>query len=64
MTVREVSQTLGVSLDYVYHLIWGGRLDAVREDGRWNVSETSVRARQGRLAKRDRRVSTFEEVGA
>jgi excisionase family DNA binding protein len=64
MTVREVSQALGVSLDYAYSLIWGGRLDAVRVDGRWDVSEESVRARKGRLAKRDRKVSTFEEVGA
>ena len=64
MTVREMSQALGVSLDYAYSLLWDGRVDAVREDGRWNVSEESVQARKRRLDKRDRKVSTFTEVGA
>jgi excisionase family DNA binding protein len=45
LTPREAAKRLGVRLDYVYALIWVGKLQASRKDGRWLVSATSVRRR-------------------
>ena len=41
----EAAQTLGIRLDAVYGLIWVGRLQAEKRDGRWLVSQSAVEAR-------------------
>lgn len=42
---RKAAQTLGIRLDAVYGLIWAGRLQAEKRDGRWLVSQSAVEAR-------------------
>ena len=44
MTPKEAAQALGFRLDYLYPLIWAGKLEARKEDGRWLVSRAAVRA--------------------
>jgi predicted site-specific integrase-resolvase len=64
MTVSEATKRLGVTKDFVYRLLQGGTLAGTkRPDGAWDVDGQAVEARIARLAKRDRRVSTFREVG-
>jgi hypothetical protein len=42
---REAARMLGSRLDAVYSLIWVGRLQAEKQDGRWMVSRAAVDAR-------------------
>lgn len=44
VTPREAAQILGMRLDSVYPLIWAGRLDARKVDGRWLISSMAVQA--------------------
>lgn len=37
ISVREAAHSLGVTLDYVYKLIWAGKLKAEKIDGKWRV---------------------------
>ena len=39
---REAAQRLCIRLDSVYSLIWAGKLDAHKLDGRWRVSLEAV----------------------
>ena len=39
---REAAKRLGVRLDSVYSLIWAGKLEAHKLDGRWRVSADAV----------------------
>ena len=53
----EAARRLGVGLDYVYGLLWTGRLAGRKEQNRWFVSAASVderfkRRNQGRSAVR------------
>ena len=49
---RGVAQNLGIRLDAVYNLIWSGKLQATKQDGRWLVSTRSVNERlRARKAK-------------
>jgi excisionase family DNA binding protein len=41
----EAARRLGVGLDYVYSLIWTGKLEGRKVNQRWLVSETSVAKR-------------------
>lgn len=41
----EAARKLGVGLDYVYALVWVGKLSARKVDGRWLVDSDSVAAR-------------------
>jgi excisionase family DNA binding protein len=53
MTPREVARTLGIRLDAVYSLIWAGKLEAEKEDGRWLVDRGAVDAKmRKKTAKR------------
>ena len=51
MTPKEAAQALGFRLDYLYPLIWAGKLEARKEDGRWLVSRAAVRALAGKRGK-------------
>jgi excisionase family DNA binding protein len=39
---KEAAQRLSVRLDSVYSLIWAGKLEAHKLDGRWRVSADAV----------------------
>jgi excisionase family DNA binding protein len=43
MSAIEAARRLAVGLDYVYSLIWTGKLDGRKVDQRWLVSMASVR---------------------
>lgn len=45
MSAIEAARRLAVGLDYVYSLIWTGKLDGRKVDQRWLVSEASVEKR-------------------
>jgi excisionase family DNA binding protein len=48
LTARETCRRLGVSLDYIYKLLYGGQLPARKVDKTWRISAAAVeeRARQ------------------
>jgi excisionase family DNA binding protein len=54
LTAMEACRRLNVSLDYVYRLLYAGRLAARKVDGTWRISaadvEERVRQRQARFA--------------
>jgi excisionase family DNA binding protein len=52
VTPREVARTLGIRLDAVYSLIWAGRLQAEKKDGRWLISQAAVEKRARVTAQR------------
>jgi excisionase family DNA binding protein len=41
----QAARILGVGLDYLYGLIWTGKLEARKEGNRWRVSASSVDSR-------------------
>jgi excisionase family DNA binding protein len=45
MSAIEAARRLAVGLDYVYSLIWTGKLDGRKVDQRWLVSMASVEKR-------------------
>jgi excisionase family DNA binding protein len=49
LTAAESCRRLGVTLDYLYRLIYAGKLTARKVEGVWKVSESAV---EERLAKR------------
>lgn len=52
MSPREAAQMLGTRLEAVYSLIWAGRLQAEKRDGRWLVSQSAVEGRAHSKAQR------------
>ena len=48
----EAARLLGVGLDYLYGLIWTGKLEGRKEGNRWRVAASSV---QSRLKNREAR---------
>ena len=49
----EAARTLGVGLDYLYGLIWTGKLAGRKEGSRWRVSISSVQSRLRNREVRD-----------
>jgi len=45
MEVKEVARRLGVTLKSVYDLVWAGRLNARKVDGKWLIPVIEVEAR-------------------
>lgn len=45
ITVAEAARRLGVTIAYVYTLVWAGKLEARKENGRWLVSSKAVEER-------------------
>jgi len=45
LSPREAAQRLRIRLDSVYSLIWAGKLQAHKLDGRWRVSLEAVDVR-------------------
>jgi excisionase family DNA binding protein len=54
LTAAETCRRLGVSLDYVYRLLYAGQLAARKIDKTWRISATAVeeraKQREARLA--------------
>jgi excisionase family DNA binding protein len=46
VTPREAAQLLGVRLDTIYGLIWAGKLQAEKKDGRWLISVAAIHQRR------------------
>jgi excisionase family DNA binding protein len=42
----EAARELGVGLDYLYSLLWTGKLKARKEGKRWRVSSEAVELRK------------------
>ena len=49
LSPREAAVRLGYDLDYIYKLIWAGRLSAQKVDGAWRISAVAVEARLARV---------------
>ncbi len=45
LTPRAAALLLGVRLDSIYTLIWAGKLEADKKDGRWEIPRLAVEAR-------------------
>ena len=45
LTVSQASRTLGITLDYVYRLIYSGKLVARKSEGRWLIPVSDVESR-------------------
>ena len=45
MSPRQAAIRLGYELDYVYKLIWAGRLEAVKINGQWRIPMEAVNSR-------------------
>ena len=52
ITAVEAARRLGVGLDYLYSLLWTGRLAARKEGKRWLVSADAVEQRMNNGAQR------------
>jgi excisionase family DNA binding protein len=54
MTAAEACRRLGVGLEFVYKLIWSGKLPARKLENTWRISsaavEERVKQREARLA--------------
>ncbi len=42
----EAARQLGVGLDYVYTLVWAGKLEGRKVNGRWLISAEAVESRR------------------
>jgi excisionase family DNA binding protein len=45
MGVREAAKSLGVSIKFVYDLVWAGKLEAEKVGKTWRISADAVEAR-------------------
>ncbi len=45
LTASQVSRILGITLDYVYRLIYSGKLVARNSEGRWPIPVSEVESR-------------------
>ena len=59
---REAARMLGTRLDSVYGLIWAGRLQAEKRDGRWLISQSQVVTRARKNAERKNTSSDDPQV--
>ena len=41
----EAARTLGVGLDYLYSLLWTGKLSGQKVGGRWRIPLSAIEAR-------------------
>ena len=62
MTPIEAARKLGVGLNYIYNLLWAGKLAGRKVDDQWAVSLAGVQARVknlGARAMRREQITTF-----
>jgi excisionase family DNA binding protein len=53
ITAIEAARRLGVGLDYLYGLLWTGRLSGRKVGGRWRVTVTAIEERLALLRVRN-----------
>lgn len=53
ITTQEACRTLGVGIGWVYNLLQSGKLEAVKEDGRWKINIISILERKKILTKQE-----------
>jgi len=51
LSVSEAARMLGISLDGVYRLLYSGKLEGSKIDGKWQIPNATIEAR---LIKRGR----------
>jgi excisionase family DNA binding protein len=44
-TIREAAKRLDLTLNYLYQLVWSGKLAAHRRDGRWSIPAEAIEGR-------------------
>jgi excisionase family DNA binding protein len=54
VTPAEAARRLGVGLDYIYALLWAGKIAGHKDGGKWRISEQA-------LAKRLQSVSRLKK---
>jgi len=42
VTPAEAARRLGVGLDYIYALLWAGKIAGHKDGGRWRISEQAL----------------------
>jgi len=45
VSVPEAARTLGMCLEGVYRLLYAGRLEARKVEGKWRISEVAVQTK-------------------
>jgi excisionase family DNA binding protein len=55
MTVRAAAQELQVGTNYLYTLIWSGKLKAEQSGGEWRVDRQSVEERLEARKQREKK---------
>jgi len=51
MTPAEFARASGLTLPYVYSLIWAGRLPAEKSDGVWQIPQSALEQRREALTR-------------
>jgi hypothetical protein len=62
LTPRAAALLLGIRLDAIYALIWAGKLEADKKDGRWEIPRIAVEARLSSSRIRELRRTRNEAV--
>jgi excisionase family DNA binding protein len=62
LTAKEAARELGVTLHYVYWLIWEGTLEADKSSGRWAIPRAAVEARRASVAGHGRSAAARREA--
>ena len=50
LSPRQAARLLNYDLQYLYKLIWAGRLPAEKIDGQWQISAAAIDARLARVS--------------
>ena len=58
LTVSQASRILGITLDYVYRLIYSGKLVARKSEGRWLIPVDAI---ESRLKAREERRGQYDQ---
>jgi len=51
LTPAEFARQSGLSLGYVYSLLWSGRLQAAKSDGVWQIPQSALEQRREALTR-------------
>jgi excisionase family DNA binding protein len=57
LSAMETSRRLGVTLDYLYRLLYAGRLPGKKLDGVWQIPAEAVEARRAVMEARRQRIA-------
>jgi excisionase family DNA binding protein len=51
LTPAEFARQSGLSLGYVYSLLWSGRLQAAKSEGQWQIPTSALEQRKEAMAR-------------